>query len=216
MLQYRFANKFRIILIEWYSLSRNFVNQIFRMKFLKKQWSNILFGVFIVLMIVPQTRMPIQVFIQRFISFSPSEIDQEDRNTLKDYHWNLAELNSEKINLSQSEGKVILINFWATWCPPCVAEMPDLQELYDEYGDKVDFYFITNEKPDTVNFFLEKKGFKLPVYIQIEKSPEVLESSSLPTTYVISKSGEIVMRKTGAASWNSDKVHRVLDELLGE
>lgn len=186
------------------------------MKFLKKQWSNILFGVFIVLMIVPQTRMPIQVFIQRFISFSPSEIDQEDRNTLKDYHWNLAELNSEKINLSQSEGKVILINFWATWCPPCVAEMPDLQELYDEYGDKVDFYFITNEKPDTVNFFLEKKGFKLPVYIQIEKSPEVLESSSLPTTYVISKSGEIVMRKTGAASWNSDKVHRVLDELLGE
>jgi len=184
------------------------------MKFLKKNWSNLLFGAFIILMIVPQTRMPIQVFIQRFISFSPSEIDKEDRAILKDYDWNLASLNLEKVNLSQSEGKVVLINFWATWCPPCVAEMPELQELYDAYGDRVDFYFITNEKPETVNFFLDKKGFELPVYIQIEQSPKVLESSSLPTTYLISKSGEIVMRKTGAASWNSDKVHQVLDELL--
>jgi len=186
------------------------------MSFIKKQWSNILFGVFIVLMIIPQTRMPIQIFIQRFISFSPSEISQEDRATLKDYNWNLVELNSERTNFSQSEGKVILINFWATWCPPCVAEMPELQELYNEYGDQVDFYFVTNEKPETVNFFLEKKGFELPVFIQIEKSPKVLESSSLPTTYLISKSGEIVMRKTGAASWNSDKVHSVLDALLNE
>lgn len=186
------------------------------MKFIKKNWSNILFGVFIVLMIIPQTRMPIQVFIQRFISFSPSEIDKKDRNILTEYQWNLATLASEKINLSQSEGKVILINFWATWCPPCVAEMPELQELYDAYGDRVDFYFITNEKPETVNFFLDKKGYDLPVYIQIEPSPNVLESSSLPTTYLISKSGEIVMRKTGAASWNSDSVHEVLDGLLAE
>ena len=186
------------------------------MKFLKKNWSNLLFGVFIILMIIPQTRMPIQVFIQRFVSFSPSEIDKEDRTLLKDYHWNLTQLDSGTINLSQSEGKVVLINFWATWCPPCVAEMPDLQELYDTYGDRVDFYFITNEQPKTINFFLEKKGYDLPVYIQIEQSPQVLESSSLPTTYLISKSGEIVMRKTGAASWNSDSVHEVLDGLLGE
>jgi len=184
------------------------------MKFLKKNWSNLLFGAFILLMIVPQTRMPIQVIIQRFISFSPSEIDKEDRAILNGYDWNLSSINSEKMNLSQSEGKVVLINFWATWCPPCVAEMPELQELYDTYGDKVDFYFVTNEKPETVNFFLEKKGYELPVYIQIEQSPTVLESSSLPTTYLLSKSGEIVMRKTGAASWNSDKVHQVLDELL--
>jgi len=184
------------------------------MKFIKKQWSNILFGAFIILMIVPQTRMPIQVFIQRFISFSPSELDKEDRAILKEYDWNLSSLKSEKVNLSQSEGRVILINFWATWCPPCVAEMPELQELYDAYGDKVDFYFITNESPEKVNLFLKKKGYDIPVYLQIEKSPKVLESSSLPTTYLLSKSGEIVMRKTGAASWNSDSVHVVLDGLL--
>lgn len=186
------------------------------MKFLKKNWSNLLFGVFILALIIPQTRIPIQVALQRFISFSPSEIDKEDRTLLKDYQWNLANLNSERINFSQSEGKVVLINFWATWCPPCIAEMPELQELYDTYGDRVDFYFITNEKPKPINFFLEKKGYNFPVYLQTESSPKVLASSSLPTTYVISKSGEIIMQKSGAASWNSDKVHQVLDKLLLE
>ncbi len=184
------------------------------MKYVKKNWSNLLFSVFILLLIIPQTRMPIQVFLQRIISFSPSEIDKEDRSQLKEYHWNLNNLDSEKINLSQSEGKVVLINFWATWCPPCVAEMPELQELYDAYGDRMDFYFITSEQPKTVNFFLEKKGYDLPVFLQMEPSPKVLESSSLPTTYVISKSGEIIMKKTGAANWNSDKVHQILDKLL--
>ncbi len=186
------------------------------MNFIKKQWSNILFGVFIVLMIVPQTRMPIQIFIQRFISFSPSEIAKEDRTTLKDYNWNLVTLNAERANLSQSEGKVILINFWATWCPPCVAEMPELQELYNKYGDKVDFYFITNEEPEKVKLFFDKKGYDMPMFFQIEKAPKALESSSLPTTYLISKTGEIVMRKTGAASWNSDSVHEVLENLLND
>ena len=186
------------------------------MKFLKKNWSNLLFGFFILALIIPQTRMPIQVVLQRLISFSPSEIDEEDRVLLKDYEWNLVNLDLEKINFTQSEGKVVLINFWATWCPPCVAEMPELQELYDAYGDRVDFYFITNEKLQAINFFLEKKEYDFPVYIPSEPSPEVLASSALPTTYVISKSGEIIMQKTGAASWNSDKVHQVLDQLLLE
>lgn len=186
------------------------------MKFLKKNRSNILFGAFIVLMIIPQTRMPIQVFIQRIISFSPSEIDKEDRAQLRNYDWNLLDLKAGRINFSESEGKVVIINFWATWCPPCVAEIPELQELYDNYGERVDFYFISNEKAETITYFFDKKGYDIPAYIQIEKAPIQLESSSLPTTYLISKSGEIVMRKTGAASWNSDAVHEVLDGLLSE
>ena len=186
------------------------------MKYLKKHWSNILFGLFIILMIIPQTRMPIQVFLQRTISFSPSEIDKEDRMLLKDYNWNLNQLDSGTINLSQSKGKVVLINFWATWCPPCVAEMPELQELYDHYKGNVNFYFVTNDNPDKINLFLKNKGYDLPVCRPLEKSPEVLESKSLPTTYLISKKGEIIMRKVGAASWNSEKVHQTIDALLAE
>lgn len=186
------------------------------MNYLKKHWSNILFGLFIILMIIPQTRMPIQVFLQRIISFSPSEIEKEERTMLKDYNWNLGTINSETINFNQSEGKIILINFWATWCPPCIAEMPELQELHDKYKGKIDFYFITNDSPEKVKLFLNTKGYDLPVYFQLEKAPKALESSSLPTTYLLSKKDEVVMKKIGAASWNSDKVHRTIDRLLAE
>ena len=186
------------------------------MKYLKKHWSNILFGLFIILMIIPQTRMPIQVFLQRTISFSPSEIEKEDRTILKDYNWKLSDLNSNTINISESKEKVVLINFWATWCPPCVAEMPELQELYDHYKGKVDFYFVTNDNPDKIKLFLKSKGYDLPVFRPLEEPPSVLDSRSLPTTYLISKKGEIIMRKVGAASWNSDKVHQTIDDLLAE
>ncbi len=186
------------------------------MKFIKKHWSNILFGLFIILMIIPQTRMPIQVFLQRTISFSPSEIKKEDRILLKDYNWNLINLDSEKINFTQSEGKVVLINFWATWCPPCIAEMPDLQDLNDLYKNKIDFYFVTNDDTDKISIFLKSNYYDFPVFRPLEKSPDILESKSLPTTYLISKSGEIIMRKVGAANWNSDKVHQIIDDLIAQ
>ncbi|MBV1924049.1 MAG: TlpA family protein disulfide reductase [Flavobacteriaceae bacterium] len=185
-------------------------------KFIKKNWGNIVFLVLIVLLIIPQTRMPIQVGLQKLISFSPSEIDVEDRELLNDYRWNLTSLNDEKINFTQSKGKVVLINYWATWCPPCIAEMPDLQELYNKYADQVDFYFVSSEEKEILNLFLEKKNYNLPVYIQTEKSPDLIETTSLPTSFLISKSGEIVMRKTGAANWNSNTVHETIESLLKE
>lgn len=185
-------------------------------KFLKKHWTNILFGVLVVLMIIPQTRMPMQVFVQRLISFSPSETSEDKRETLKDYQWSLLTLDSEEINFSQSQGEVVILNYWATWCPPCVAEMPSFQKLYDDYGSKVDFYFVTSEKPEKVNRFLEKHDYSLPVYLQYFEAPEQLQSSVLPTTYVITKNGKIAINETGVADWNSKKIRELLDKLLSE
>lgn len=160
--------------------------------------------------------MPIQVGLQRLISFSPSEIEVEDRELLSDYKWNLTSIEDERIDFAQSKGKVVLINYWATWCPPCVAEMPDLQELYTTYSDQVDFYFVSSEKKEKLNLFLTKKDYNLPVYIQTEKSPDLLETTSLPTTFLISKKGEIIMQKIGAANWNSDSVHEIIEKLLSQ
>lgn len=184
--------------------------------FLKKHWSNILFFAFLALLIFPQTRMPIQVFVQRLISFSPSETVETKRETLQDYNWNLQQLNSGEINFSQSKEKVVIVNFWATWCPPCVAEMPSFQKLYDAYGDKVDFYFVTSEKPEKIVSFMSKNGYSLPIFLQTYAAPKQLESNALPTTYVISKTGEIVIDEEGAADWNSSKLQKILDGLLQE
>lgn len=184
--------------------------------FFKKNWSNILLVVVILLLFIPQTAMPIKVFFSRLLSFSPSEIAVEKRAVLDSYQWQLASLEGEKVSLASSEEKVVLINFWATWCPPCVAEMPSLQSLYNDYGDRVDFYFVSMENPEKIASFMNKRDYDLPAYIPTQEVPEAIKNNSLPTTYVISKKGAIVMDKSGAADWNSKKVREVLDQLLAE
>ncbi len=186
------------------------------MKLLKKNISNILFAVFILLLLIPQTRMPIQIFLQRLIAFSPSTIDETEREAVATYDWQLKKVGEGKVNFNTSEGEVILINLWATWCAPCIAEMPSLQKLYNDYGDKMAFYFISNEKEQKLYVFLEKNKFDLPVYQPLEPAPEALNSNALPTTYIIDKTGKIVIKKTGVADWNSKKTREILDNLIGE
>lgn len=184
------------------------------LNFLKKNYGNILFAALIVLLVVPQTRMSIQIFLQRMFSASPKEIAESERKTITNYYWQLLSVDNKSENFSNSKDKVIILNFWATWCPPCVAELPSLQKLYDKFGDRVSFYFVSNEDASILKNFLIKRGYNLPVYIEQTQAPEVLQSTALPTTFVISHTGKIVMRKTGAAKWNSSSVHSLLSELL--
>lgn len=182
--------------------------------FLKKHWSNILLVGFIVLMIFPQTRMPVQSTLQRIIAFAPSTTDKGER--LTDYNWPLEDLTGREISFSEAQGNVVVLNFWATWCPPCVAEMPYFQDLYNQYGDRVRFYFVTDETPEKVTAFIEKRGYNLPVQIMRYAAPEILQSKALPTTFVLGKNGEIHIHKKGSAKWNSSKVKSLLDRLLTE
>lgn len=166
-------------------------------------------------MIIPQTRQPIQVFLNKGLAMiSPSVIKESKRNKIQDYNWRLIDLQGQTIDFNQSRNKVILINFWATWCPPCIAEMPGLNKLYEEYKDQVDFYFVSNEKEDILKSFLQKKGYNFNVQIPRTEYPEVFDVSSIPRTFLIDKSGAIVMDKAGAANWNSKEVRDTIDELL--
>ncbi len=187
-----------------------------RDSFLYKNKGTLIAIAFVVLLFIPQTGMPIRAFFHKIFSFSPSEISENERETVTDYNWDLITLDSESANLSASKGKVVLINFWATWCPPCVAEMPSLQNLYNEYGDQVDFYFVSAEETAKLNGFMKQNEYDFPVYLQRFSEPLAIKTTSLPTTYVISKSGKIVMKKTGAAEWDSAAVKKTLDRLLQE
>jgi len=182
--------------------------------FIKKNKWNLLFLLFFALYIIPQTGMPIKVFIQRMLAFSPSEVAADEQQVLTDYQWRLRSLDNETVSFTASEGKVIVVNFWATWCPPCVAEMPSLQKLYDHYGDRVDFYLVTSETPEIVHNFIASKGYSFPVYLEESAPPAMLETRELPTTYLITKDGTIVINKKGVAQWDSDSVKETIETLL--
>lgn len=166
------------------------------------------------MLLIPQTGMPIKVLVNRLIAFSPSEVAAEEVAILEDYDWSLVSVEGNPLNFSQSEGKVVFVNLWATWCPPCVAEMPSLQKLYDRYGDRMDFYFISSETSEKLENFLQKKRYNFPVYIESKSLPKILQTRSIPTTYLISKEGKIVMNETKAANWNSEKAHAIVEALL--
>lgn len=186
------------------------------MEFLKKNWSNILFILIIILLIVPQTRKPIQVGLNRIIAFSPSKVSEKNRETLENYNWNLVDLEGHPVNFKNSLGRVAVVNLWATWCPPCIAEMPSFEKLYNEYGDKVDFYFVSSEDAEKIQLFLNKKNYRLPVYQPVSLAPEKMQSRTLPTTYVVARDGKIVVDKKGSANWNDRGFKDLLDQLLEE
>ena len=185
------------------------------MDFLKKNWSNLILLLVIIILILPQTRRPLQVAMNRVFAFAPREIADQDREEVVSYDWKLASLEGEPVNFQEARGKVAVVNLWATWCPPCIAEMPSFQEVFASYGNRVAFYFVSDEQHQTLKDFLRRKGYRLPVYRPLEPPPASFDSDRLPTTYVISAEGEIVIRKTGAADWNDTEFRATLDRLLG-
>jgi len=185
-------------------------------KLFSNQWANIIFIVLILVLIIPQTRKPIQIVVNKVFAYSPSVTDEEDRKELENYNWTLETASGKKVDFAESKGKVIIVNYWATWCPPCIAEMPSFQELYTDYKDEVAFYFISGEDHETTNNFLKRKGFRFSSYRMLSKDPKPLDGYTLPSTYVIDKNGTIVVDKKGAADWNSQNFRNTLDELLAE
>lgn len=184
------------------------------MKLFKNQWSNIIIAVLILVLIIPGTRKPLQIFVNKIFSFSPSVTSEDERSSIANYEWSLERNNRERVNLTEYEGQVVLVNFWATWCPPCIAEMPSFQELYGDYQDKVVFLFVSSEDHKTVRGFLDRKNYSLPAYRPLSQAPQPLNGKTLPTTYLIDKNGDIVIQKVGAADWNSENVRSTIDNLL--
>ncbi|MFT4611066.1 MAG: thiol-disulfide isomerase/thioredoxin [Glaciecola sp.] len=180
--------------------------------------SSIIFIVVIALMIIPQTRQPIQIFLQKGIAMvvKPNVIDASERLKLSSYDWKLQDINGEAFDFSSGEGKVIVINFWATWCPPCIAEMPSLDKLYQQYeaNDAVVFLFVSNEDTAVIRDFITEKGFRFNTFQSTTQYLREFDVSLIPRTFIISKQGEIVIDKSGVADWNSDTVKETIDELL--
>ncbi len=179
------------------------------MKLTKKAVSNIIFVIVITLLLYPKSK----AWILRQISFSPSVEKEAVREQLTSYNWKLKGVNTVDYDFRKAEGKVVIVNFWATWCVPCIAEMPSLQKLFDDYGDKVDFLLVTSDEKFEIEPFMQEKGFSLPIYQAASQIPEKLQTKYIPKTFLIDKKGNILI-EAGRADWNTQKVRKLLDDLL--
>lgn len=182
------------------------------MKLNKKMLSNILFVVLIAALLYPNSR----AFILRQLAFAPSVRTEAKSPTLKDYNWQLKGLNTADLNFKSLKNEVVFVNIWATWCPPCRAEMPLIQELYDDYKDKVHFVFVTSDNAQKVTAYYKEHNLDLPTYNMYSSAPKLFETRSIPATFIVSKKGKVVVSTTGAANWNSKKIRRLVDKLLAE
>ena len=187
------------------------MNKIFNKKYFSV--SNIIFVIVVGLLLYSPSRE----WFQRQIAFSPSVNTIDESEKIDTYNWNLNGLNTASIDFSELKGKVVFVNFWATWCPPCRAEMPMIQNLYNDYKDDVAFVFVTSENWTTVESFFKKNTYDLPTYNSISTPPnKFTETNSIPASYLLDKEGNILISKTGAADWDSDKVRNLLDKLISK
>ena len=185
----------------------------------KSKWSwisDIVFFLLIIALIVPATRTPLIVFIKRATLFGPSVSEKDNFGILNenDLQWALINEENQIIRLSELSNKPIFINFWASWCAPCIAEMPSIEKLYAEYKDKVHFVIATYEDKTLVDKFLQKHELNFQVYRYQTKEPELLQSKTIPATFIINSKGEIVVKEIGTSNWNSKSVRELLDKLI--
>lgn len=137
---------------------------------------------------------------------------QQDNFTLKDISGNTH-------LLSQYKGKVVVVNFWASWCPPCVHEMPSMSELYNELNGKPFTILGINigEEPAEIKDFISKYPVTFPVLLDPLKAlPKKWKVFAFPTSYLLDKQGKIRYSIAGGIDWDLEELRTVIDMLMAE
>lgn len=117
------------------------------------------------------------------------------------------------------KGKVVFINFWATWCPPCIAEMPSIDKLYQRFRDHDQVVFLMVDVDNQIvqsEAFMQKKKLSLPVHVPVGQIPGHWLGNSIPTTVILDKNGMIAARHEGMADYSRQEVFDFINELIAE
>ncbi|GAB3025652.1 hypothetical protein GCM10027051_33020 [Niabella terrae] len=162
---------------------------------------------------VLQQLMHTGIFNPKFETSSPDPAGQ----SVMDFDFKTAQGDIQ--NLSSLRGKVVFINFWASWCPPCRAEFPAIESVYSGLKDHPDVFFLMINQDDDLtaaHHFLEKEHYSIPFYKTNGPVPPEIYSGTLPTTVVLDKRGRIRFHHEGLANYGAEKFLEQIEVLMNE
>ena len=180
------------------------------------------FGLVYIILSVTGTRAEAFGFIQRgllqtgLMQAKVSQSPENDEIFLSKTDWDLRLVDAEgKLHhLSEFKEDAVFINLWATWCPPCIAEMPGIENLYQKTNNEVSFIMLSRDRDfELAKAFVSKKGYTFPIYYALDPLPEILSSNAIPATFVIAPQGRIAYRHQGMANYNHPEIEQFLLEL---
>ena len=160
-----------------------------------------------------------QLLLKTGIKDAPTTItlSADGPQTTADYPHQLTlnTLDGKPVELSTLKGKVVFLNQWATWCPPCRAEMPAIEKLYQSVDtNKVAFVMLSlDEDPQKAVQLVQQKGFTFPVYVPAGLLPDAFSPQAIPTTLVLDPAGQIAQRIEGMANYDTDEFRQYLTSL---
>jgi thiol-disulfide isomerase/thioredoxin len=135
-----------------------------------------------------------------------------------EYDWTVLDLDDQPVAFSKFKGKTIFLNFWATWCPPCIGEMPSIDALAKDprlKGKSIEFLCVSiDQDAETVRSFLKGKDMGM-TFLRAKdgKFPPVFHSEGIPTTFLIAADGRIAASEVGSADWHEPRVVEFLEKL---
>jgi peroxiredoxin len=135
-------------------------------------------------------------------------------------NFTFPDLNGEKVSLSDQRGKVVFVNIWATWCPPCRDEMPSMQKLYERFkGEDFEILAVSldSDGSEAVAPFMEKMNLTFPALLDPKgKIRSLYRITGVPESFIIDKNGILVQRVIGPLDWATPKVFRFFQDLIAQ
>ena len=181
-------------------------------------WITTVLLIFIIILIAfPKLRMQFYEAIGLGLPKAKVEVvDNPPVLRVEAYDFSWRTMDDEQHIMSDYKGEVLFINFWATWCRPCIMEMGALEKLYKKYHKKVKFLLYSNQRKALIEESISKMDHDLPFVYTLYERPKEFDISVYPTTFIISKKGELILFHEGAADWDTPDVHALLDRLIKE
>lgn len=136
-----------------------------------------------------------------------------------DYDFKMTDPEGNIVQLAQFKGDVLFINNWASWCAPCVAEMPTIESLYESTRNKDNIHFLLISQDESMQKaaqFMEDRDFNMPYYVPVSPLPQKFRTAYIPSTFVVSSEGQIIFKKEGIADYSSESFKNWMNELAEE